>query len=742
MMMSGRVGEAIKASRLRMPLAMWRQAARFRVWPVRLLGPLILTLTVVAFYRAWFGPGLITSGDFPYFSEAHLREAVPFPSLWDATSSIGAYNIIDAPMFIVAFGEGVMATLHVGWASSERVLWIFPAVMVPCIATYTLSLALFHRRTAAFISALAIIANTYVYLLYEGGQFGVAVAYGFMPLVLWSFVRGQGRGATIHRYVLTGVVMAIQAMYDIRSTYISLGVCLLYAVFHADVDTERGKGGSAIRRIRSLGVPHLAVALLVLSIIHAWWLLPALFVRAPFLPEGYSNVGGVHALSFMNLSNGLALFHPFWFANNAQIAPINPLFFVVPLLIFALLFQPYNRTVLFLCTVVLIAVFLVKGDNDPAGIVFDWLFVHWPGFSLFRDASKFYQPLALAYSLLLGVVAARWRYALRNAAVWQPARAVVAIPLVIMAVFPAYPALLQQARGAFAANPIPADYARLNNLIDRDPTFFRVLWVPARPRFGTLTALHPALDAARGSPCCAVKAVYPNRSWSWLGSPSALPLLRALAVRYIVVPAMKDDVIGSPGLSLDPQASPRAILASVRAFLPGLREVSIGRLHVFEVEGFCPLVFAVPFGARSCCQANKDCASGQTTLAPHVQVGGRASAIVRSYRSGLSWYDLDVHAPHAPFYVALSQAYDSHWLAYLEPRQDLVSPWLTLFQTPLPTSAHQEVNGYGNAWRVQRSGDYHIILVYWPERLVLLGLLIAAIALLSYVSFLLVRKAS
>ena len=65
------------------------------------------------------------------------------------------------------------------------------------------------------------------------------------------------------------------------------------------------------------------------------------------------------------------------------------------------------------------------------------------------------------------------------------------------------------------ANPVLGERSGNNNFfIDGQPNFFRVLWVPARPRFGSSSSLHPALDAAQLGVCC-VSALYPsNRSWS------------------------------------------------------------------------------------------------------------------------------------------------------------------------------------------------------------------------------------
>lgn len=698
-----------------------------------------LPLVIVVFYHIWLMGNIVTAGDFPYFTLAHLLDGIPIPSLWDSASSPGGYDIFNAPAFPLTLLQGILASLHVGWSVSERLFWIFPAIVVPSASTYALSLTLFRRQLAAFISALAAVMNSYVYLLYEGGQFGVAVAYGCLPLVLWSFVRGQRR-STIGGFVLTGVFMAIQATYDIRSTYITVGMLCMYGLvccwkpgLHRVESTGIRDGGVAL--LKASGFAHILVALTTLVMLHLWWILPALFVHAPQLPSGYADVAGVRLLSHMQLSNGLSLFHPFWFINNLHIAPINPLFFISPLLIFGLLLRRrYDRQVLFLSIVALIAVFLVKGDNDPAGGIYDWLFVHLPGFSYFRDPSKFYQPLALAYALLLGRTAIECCRLVRCARAmyrrwWS---AVIVVAFVWLAVFPAYPVLAQPARGAFVVGSVPTDYARFNDFIDHQHDFFRVLWIPARPRFGTYSTLHPALDAATISACCIKTAASSNQSWSWFHSPLATETLRALSVRYIVVPSgtFSDDFIGQPTTITNTPSS--TILSAMRTSLFSRQESVIGRLHVFSAIGGYPLVFTSYQGRRipghaSRCVFGSICIDGLGAPMRVRVIPQTFPKAITSFSAGVSSYDIHMHTTSSPTYLVLQQTYDPQWVAFVESDREPVHWWMAFIQKPLPAADHGVANGYANAWIIRKPGRYHIVLRYWPQQFVLVGFLLACL---------------
>jgi hypothetical protein len=514
------------------------------------------------------------------------------------------------------------------------------------------------------------------------------------------------------------------------------------------MEVPRRRGAAGVQTwLRTLGLPQIVVALTVAATVHAWWTLPALVFRAPTLPPGYGDVVGIHALSLMHLSNGLLLFHPFWFANDQHLAPINPLFFVLPMLVFGPMLRHRSDTlVMFLLNAALIAAFLVKGDNEPAGDIYDWLFVHLPGFSLFRDASKFYQPLAVAYALLLGVAALELSRIVGS--LWRMQHhvgtAIVALVFVGVAAFPAYPALLQQGRGTFGITPMPADYARFNALVDRQRAFFRVLWVPARPRFGGFSGNHPALDAAQIGACCIRVLSQPNRAWPWMSSPSVVEMLQALAVRYIVEPdAATSEFIGQTWWTPGSGGSAAAILSALRTFLPGLRESVIGHLHVFVNPAAYPLLMTVPGTSQVQrgvgCAIGSLCVNASSAVAQLRAVRQPTGDGITSVTDRGSWYDVRVRAGGHPVYLVLQQTYDPNWLAFAERDGQAIWPWTTLVQRSLPRSAHVVANGYANAWRIPEPGTGHVVLEYWPRRLALLGWLVTIMSLLFYLGIALLR---
>lgn len=55
----------------------------------------------------------------------------------------------------------------------------------------------------------------------------------------------------------------------------------------------------------------------------------------------------------------------------------------------------------FFAVLALLGIFLSKQVAPPGGFVYKLLFDHFPGFSAFREASKFYVLIAMSYSVMI-----------------------------------------------------------------------------------------------------------------------------------------------------------------------------------------------------------------------------------------------------------------------------------------------------------------------------------------------------
>jgi hypothetical protein len=79
-------------------------------------------------------------------------------------------------------------------------------------------------------------------------------------------------------------------------------------------------------------------------------------------------------------------------------------------------------------------------------------------------------------------------------------------------------------------------------------------------------------------------------------------------------------------------------------------------------------------------------------------------------------YRVNVTNATEPFYLIFSETYDSSWKIY----EGSVN-WLeTIFNEPL-SAEHFYVNGYANAWYINKTGTFTITLEFWPQNLFYAG---------------------
>lgn len=109
-------------------------------------------------------------------------------------------------------------------------------------------------------------------------------------------------------------------------------------------------------------------------------------------------------------------------------------------------------------------------------------------------------------------------------------------------------------------------------------------------------------------------------------------------------------------------------------------------------------------------------------------------------------YLVSVNGANEPFLLAFSELYDSGWKAYLREeipvgRRDKI--WETWGQSYISDQDHFLVNGYANSWWIDKTGDFEIVLDFFPQRLLYIGYLVSGISSffgLSYLMFILVKN--
>lgn len=448
----------------------------------------LILLAVPAFlvFRAFFlpaspagGPGPLAWGDAPYFYPEGLRELVSEPAAWVSRgNNFGAVNNI-LWLSPLMFLYGALHTfLGLGNDIIIRILFYFPAVILAFVTPVLFTRYLKLPRTTQFFASLLYGLNTYFLLLIDGGQVGVALAYGIFPLSL-LFLRKLWDKPSPNNFYLALIFLVLTSIADPRIAIISLLTLFIWVL----ADQITGNRKLQLNEVRWAAV--LVVAYVAVS---SYWLLPLLKISG----QEFEGSG----TSFVLLRHSLLLFQPHWPLNEFGKISMPPFYFLgIPILVFGSLLFTFSRqkqvfrrashNVLVFGLVFLLLTFLVKGESPPLGQAYQWVVANFPFGAAFRDSTKFFAPLLLFGGLLIGITVdavGRWR---------RPSTLLVYIYLLFLI----HPAVLGNLNFVLSSRTHSPDLGVIYERLRNDEGFFRTAWFPEKHPLTLHTQEKPALDA-------------------------------------------------------------------------------------------------------------------------------------------------------------------------------------------------------------------------------------------------------
>lgn len=474
----------------------------------------------------------LSSGDLDFFWDEQMNALSWFPRIWHPEGGFGWSGLqslwLDYPfrLFIK-----LLNTFGFSWWIIEKLLWISVFVLGIC-ASYRFARYMLRGSGYSFIAPIVYMVNTYVLLLFSGGQLGVALAYSLAPFVLLRFFRSidardgielRVTSNELREYVVNGLVFALLVCFDLRLAYLICILCGLYFLYRIS------KHGFHLLNLFLIFVVPFGVAFCI----HLFWILPVVMVRGGFsVGQDFSNTGMLKFLSVADFSHALSFLHPNWPENLfGKVYFLQPEFLVIPLLAFgSLLFinwtKKTNKTdIVFFALLALIGTFLAKGAQEPFGGVFVWLFERFPGFVMFRDPTKFYVFIALGYSILIP-------FTIRSISNWIGRKRLTAVVLIFIVfwVFSIRAVFEHQVTGNFRPLTLSHDYVQLKNMLVSDQQPYRTLWLPRSDKFVYTSQTHPVLTG---------DSLWKNASMSSLltilSTPSFSKTIAESGVRYIIV---------------------------------------------------------------------------------------------------------------------------------------------------------------------------------------------------------------
>jgi hypothetical protein len=433
----------------------------------------------------------LASGDWNYWWQERIASLSWLPQVFDpGTGQSHLLSLwLDYPFRLII---KILSTLGLPWFVIEKLLWLsVPTLAIYC--SYLLAVHFLGKKSFARIASLVYATNTYFLLLIGGGQLGVAWAYAFAPFaVLKSLELIEDKKFIWKSAIVNGLWLSLLVAFDLRVAYIVLLGVGLYALVR-----------------KKLPVVSFVISLVVAASVHAFWILPTVFAGTGLatLGEEFTHIGMLRFLSVADFSHALSLLHPNWPENMfGKVYFLQPEFLILPILAFAALLWKESR-IRFFAILGLVGAFMAKGTQEPFGGIFEWMFAYVPGFVMFRDPTKFYLLIAVAYAILIPFVLER---------VKKPA---VTVIFVLFWLFTIRQLFVGQLTGTFRPAPVPHEYVQLKEMLATDPVPSRTLWIPAKSPYAYFSDMHPALST--GS--------------AFINAPAFLEEIGTMGVRYIVL---------------------------------------------------------------------------------------------------------------------------------------------------------------------------------------------------------------
>lgn len=435
----------------------------------------ILTIVpVLIVFRNFFDfSNSLVWGDAPFFYPENLKELFNPPFSWDIrNNNFGGSQTSILWLYVPTFLMGVLNQLfNLNHEISIRAIFYFPLLIFSLTGNLVFFKKLGLSDLAKTFGILFYLLNSYILVVIDGGQIGIALSYGLFPWVFYTLLNFIDR-KSLSRYLITTGAHFLIFNTDLRVALILILFEILWVSIFNFQNLKRN-------------IFQILTMYLIVILLSSFWVVP-------FISNMYGDIVGpsLTKTSFIKLINSFYLFQPHFPNNdfgNLNKTPIYYIFF--PFIFFlGIILGGKKKLILLLSILYLLFVFLAKGGNPPFGEVYKFFTGHILFGSAFRDSSKFYIPSILIGSLLIcfSVDLIKEKFQ-RFKFLW--------IGLVyIFLILSINPAFLGKLNGVLGKPQEKYQFDEIHNLINEEKDF-RTLWFGEKPSLGFADWKHPSLAA-------------------------------------------------------------------------------------------------------------------------------------------------------------------------------------------------------------------------------------------------------
>ncbi len=400
--------------------------------------------------------GPLIWGDAPYFFPENLNELFQKPLIWDfRNSNFGANQAQTLWLFLPTFLMGLLGKLGISADISIRIIFYFPATILALLGSFLFIKRFINNNLAAILGSFLYVFNTYFLLLIDGGQIGLALAYGLFPFFLYFLNKNNLLASILSFFLLTNsdlrvAILALLTYFLINFNKLSKNI--IYVVF-------------------------------ITILLDGFWIVPFIFNSTSVTNMVY--LKNDLPANFITFFNGLTIFNPHFPQNEFGKANFIPWYFIfLPALLFAnVIFKSKKENILFYILYI-VFVLLISMPFGPLKFIFDFLIDHIPLSYAFRDSTKFFIPAILIAGILLAKTI--------NGFKSRAFTFIVYLYLLLLI----FPALSGNLNGVLAGIKFDENYKKIYQNLKADNSFFRTIWFPERPPLGFSASGKEGLSAS------------------------------------------------------------------------------------------------------------------------------------------------------------------------------------------------------------------------------------------------------
>lgn len=763
--------------------------------PFELLLILVLGLTPLL----WYGDNTIVFGHDTGFSLDPTARFIDRLFTWTGRAALG-FDQSDTIGALPIHGlEAVVAQLGFSLTDIQKITFSFWFV-APGLSMYALLHHLNNRNDAWVFRLTGTGLYMFNHFLLQGWfvaertKFSLVAA---MPFVLMMVMLvADRRIGPVKTGLLIGIVVGLLNGGGSVPLYAAMLLTAALAVaFFGLIGFARGETETPLNMVKlSLTA---AVSFLLLN---AYWLLPLISGVVTSYESRLAGMGGLSSiLTWADIisahASQLNLFRlqglSFWYADPHPYSgaffnyrPLIAVSALLPLLAFLPVLRKRSHVdrhyVLFFALLALLGMFFSGGTHSPLGAIYRSLMEHVPGFVVVRSPYlKFAPALWLAYAVLIALTVSTlmdWaRVRLKNVVGAQFITFGLGALLVGSVIAYDYPVF---SGSFFNWSPqlnlttmvrVPEYVFEFGQWANSEKKPGRVVLVPPVSDLETYNwgYMSHGLVASYYAPTFANTALVLDSDERALvdemyvalkagETDAALDYAATLGARYFL---LRRDVLRQPFV----HGSYGVLLAEDRPdvyapILNSSESLSLvgewGQWSVFEIEE--SKLFPHVYAERPEWVDRDNVVS--LKVGPFFSTGAPPSLVMEKISP--TKYLVQIRNAQSPYMLVFGERFSSNWKLYQsEHRRSEITPveiYLDgrvaagsesatfldrqLFETwmsgPLGEDYHVEVNGYANGWYVTNLGSYDLIIEYWPQRLLYLGLAVTTVSTLGSIGYL------